>query len=216
MKLRLLFLVFIATGILKAQDPHTWPLIKSYDTTSTKNSFELVKNEKSKQVFMNHDLSVTYKVLGSKGQDSLRYRARGWYKAIENDSMTILSPEFRVHDAYKWNIDSSYRYLKNTPAGYARIPMQNISKIYYERTEWKKVNTGVTILALAAAVIAAPLLALDKHGELDPVKFRQVAYPALGVMVVSVGVGIIFSQRKFVISTPKNKNADGWAVKPGN
>jgi hypothetical protein len=214
MKIKILLLFFIISiTVSKAQKNSMWFFVKSNDTAITKNAFKLVRGNSSKQVFVNHDLAVHYQTRGSRNQDSLRYRVRGLYTNIQNDSMTIRSEEVSVHDAYKWNNDSAYHYLTNTKTSFIRVPMQKISKIYYERAELKKVSAAITVLSLAAAFIVAPLFALE-DGEMDLKKFRKVAYPSLGVTAVSISVGLIFSQRKFVIRKPRNKEPV-WMITPG-
>lgn len=210
----LLLLILISVTAVKAQKNGPWFFVKSNDTSITKNSFTLERGGRSKRVFVGHDLAVHYQTRGVRNQDSLRFRVRGLYTDIVNDSMTIRSEEICVHDAYKWNNDSSYRFLRNTRTGFARVPMSSITNIYYERSDWKKVNAGVTVLSLATAFIVAPLFALE-DGDLDLFKFRKVAYPALAVTAVSISVGLIFSQRKFVIRRPKSHEAV-WTVKPGS
>jgi len=216
MKLKILLLLFIiSTFFLKSQNHKNWPFVRSQDSFSAKNVLKLTKGDRLEQVFVGHDLIVHYRTLGVRGQDSLRYRVRGAYADIVNDSLMISAGDFKIHDRYKWNIDSSYRYLKNTRDGFARAPITDVTGIYYERSEWKKVNTAITVLSFVTAFAIAPLLALDKKGVLDLEKFRTVAYPALGLMAVSISVGIIFSQRKFNIKTPKHK-VKGWMIQPNN
>jgi hypothetical protein len=203
----------ISTG-LHSQHEHKWKLVRSNDSQTLVQSFEFQKNARTKQVLIGHDLAVHYRRLRNNGQDSVSYRVRGAYVAIKNDSIVIDAADFKIHDRYKWNVDSSYNRIKNTRDGYARVSLGEITSVFYERAEWKKVTTGVTILALVTAFAVAPFLAIENN-KLDPVEYRKVAYPALGVAVLSVGLGFAFSQRKFFIQTAKH-NRTGWKIKQTN
>jgi hypothetical protein len=205
--------IIISTG-LHSQHSHKWKLVRSKDSQSNAQAFQFQKNAGTKQVLVGHDLAVHYRRLRNNGQDSLSYRVRGAYVAIKNDSIVIDAADFKIHDRYKWNVDSAYRRIKNTRDGYARVSLGEITSVFYERAEWKKVTTGVTILALLTAFAVAPFLAVENN-KLDPVEYRKVAYPALGIAVVSVGLGFAFSQRKFFIQTTKH-NRTGWKIKPTN
>jgi hypothetical protein len=188
-------------------------MVKSFDKKSDPVSFTLNKDNKKKNVRKNHDLSIHFQKktkLKSGTEYMLKYRVRGVYLGIENDSMLIQSPQVYIHDEYKRNTDSIYDYFKNTSTGISKMPLSSINKIYYERSQLKCVTAGITAAALVTAFGVAPLAALEK-GTLNLDKFRKINRPALGVMVTSITVGIVFSQKRFLIRTDKTGKKN-WTI----
>lgn len=190
---------------MTAQERDRGLLIKSYDTKSDPVSFTLTKQGKVKEVRKYHDLKVYFERktrLASGREYLLKYHVRGANLGIEGDSMMIASPQVYIHDAYKRNTDSIYDYFNNTKSGISKMSVNNISKIYYERSQLKKVTAGVAALSLVAAFVVAPVTSLE-DGKLNLEKFRTINRPALGVFVGAVAVHIVFSHKHLHLKTDR-------------
>jgi hypothetical protein len=174
-------------------------------------SFEFQRNKKTKEVLGHHDLSVHYEKKGIKN-DSLEFHVRGDFMSITNDSMVIQSEDFDVHDFYKKNTDSLHYLSKTVASGFVKVPLKDISKIYYERSDWKTFTLRTTLLSLASALIVSPLISIQKGG-FNQDRFNKVTTASLGVAVLSITFGIAFSQKEFLIKPTKNSNKT-WTIKP--
>lgn len=217
MKNQILLILILITGTLLGQKTKPGILVKSYDNTSDPAAFTLTKDDKLRDIRKNHDLSVYFerKTKLSNGREYLlKYHVRGANLGIEGDSLAIKSPLVYIHDDYKRNTDSIYDYFNNTKSGVSKMSVNNITKIYYERSQLKKVTAGIAVTSLIAAFVVAPLTALE-DGVLNLDKFRKINRPALGVFVGSVTIGIVFSQKRFLLRTDKT-GAKTWTLRKGN
>lgn len=176
-------------------------------------SFDFCRKSKVKNVNRYHDLSVHYSKKGIK-TDSLEYHVRGDFMTIAEDSMVIESEEVSVHDFYKTYTDSLHFFSKIVSGGFVKVPLKDISKIYYERSEWKTFTLRTTLVSFASAFIISPLLSIQKNG-FNYDRFSKITFSSLGVAVVSVTFGIAFSQKEFLIRSTK-KNDKVWIIKPTN
>lgn len=208
----ILFLTAFSLSI-HAQQTKPGILVKSFDKKSDPVMFTLTKNGKVKEVRKNHDVSVYFEkttVMPNGREYLLKYHVRGANLGIAGDSLSIRSPQVYIHDEYKRNTDSIYDYFKNTKSGVSKMRVNSITRVYYERSQLKKVCAGVTVLSLAAAFVVAPLTSME-DGKLNLEKFRKVNRPALGVMVGAVTVGIVFSQKRMLLKTNK-PGKDVWTM----
>jgi hypothetical protein len=174
-------------------------------------SFDFCRGSKTKEVLGYHDLSVHYDKNGIKN-DSVKFHVRGDFISITNDSIIIQSEDFDVHDFYKKNTDSLHYFSKVATSGFVKVPMKDISKIYYERSEWKTFTLRTTLLSLASALIVSPLISIQKS-DFNYERFSKVTTASLGVAVLSISFGIAFSQKEFLIK-PTRKSNKTWKIKP--
>lgn len=175
-------------------------------------SFNLVSSKKTKEVVRLDDLSVHFQKKGI-NHDSIEYRVRGDFMSITNDTMNLYSDEIDVHDFYKKNTDSLHYHSQAINPGFVKIPVKEISKIYYGREQWKTFTLGTTLISFATALIVAPLISLQKKG-FNHERFNSVALPALGVMSLSITFGIAFSQKEYLLRSDK-KEKKIWLLMPG-
>lgn len=172
--------------------------------------FFFVQDKKSKKVLMHHDISVHYDKKGLKN-DSVEYHVRGDFMSITSDSMIIQTTDFEIHNFYKRNTDSLHFLSKPLPSGFAKVPLKDIYKIYYERSDWKTFTLRTTLVSLATALIVSPLISIQKGG-FNHDRFNKVTTASLGVAVLSISFGIAFSQKEFLIRSTK-KSDKIWTIK---
>ncbi|MBK6986351.1 MAG: hypothetical protein IPH32_17175 [Bacteroidetes bacterium] len=176
-------------------------------------SFDFLRSKKSHEVTKHDDISVHFEKKGMQ-HDSLQYHVRGSFMTIANDSMVIQTEEINVHDFYRKNTDSLHSFSKKLSTGFAIVPMKDIYKIYYTRSEWKTFTLRTTLVSLATAFIVSPLISIQKGG-FNYDRFNKVSSVSLGVAVLSVSFGIAFSQKQFLIK-PTTKSNNTWTIKPEN
>ena len=132
--------------------------------------------------------------------------------SITNDSMIIQTNDFDIHNFYKKNTDSLHFLRQPLPSGFAKVPLKDIYKIYYERSDWKTFTLRATLLSLATALIVSPLISIQKSG-FNQDRFSKLTTASLGVAVLSISFGIAFSQKEFLIRSTKKSNKT-WTIKP--
>lgn len=215
MRSLVVFVFCVCATCLAGQSNEPGILIRSFDTEADPVTFTLVKGSRERTVRLNHDLKVYFErttSLGSGRSYLLKYHVRGANLGLSHDSLSISSPQVYIHDEYKRNTDSIYDYFKNTKSGISRMPVSSITSIHYERSKLKQVTIGVGILSLAAAFVVAPAVALE-DGKLNLEKFRQINRPALGVLLGSATIGLVFSQKRMHLKSARSAKST-WSLKP--
>lgn len=172
--------------------------------------FYFSKDSKMKDVGKHKDLSIYYEKKGLLN-DSIQYRTRGEFMHLNNDTITIKTPDIEVHDFYRKNTDTLHNFSKQTESGYAKINIKDISKIYYERTTWKQITLQTTLLSILTGAIISPLISIQKNG-FNHERFKNVSLTSLGVMTLSISFGIGFSQQEYLLK-PTKKNKKVWKIK---
>ncbi len=188
-------------------------ILSTCDSLKSNNytSFYFLRSKKSIEVLRHRDLSVHFEKKGVRN-DSIEYHVRGDFMAINNDSIIIQSEDIDIHDFYKKNTDSLHYLVKSIPTGFAKVPLKDISKIYYERSDWKTFTLRATLVSLASALIISPIISIQKGG-FNGDRFSKVTTASLGVAVLSVSFGIAFSQKEILIKPTKKSNKT-WTIKP--
>lgn len=181
------------------------------ENSNAYSSFTFQRGKKTKEVLIHHDLSVHYEKKGLQG-DSLEFHVRGDYMSITDDSLVIQSDELNIHDFYKKNTDSLHYFSKMTPSSFIKVPIKDISKIYYERSEWKTFTLRTTLLSITTALIISPLVSIQKGG-FNRDRFNKVTLTSFGVAILSISFGIAFSQKEFLCKPTKKSNKI-WTIKP--
>ena len=191
---------------------YTFPPIIFCDSVKLngQQSFYFKRENRKKAITKYNDLSVYSEKKGLKN-DSIEYDVRGKFMAITNDTMIIESEDVYIHNFYFKNNDSLHYHPIKTSNGFTKIPLINISKIYYGRDKFKTFTLRTTLICLATALIVSPLISIQKGG-FNGDRFRKVTGTSLGVMVLSISFGIGFSQKEFLI-WPTKKNKKTWVIK---
>ncbi|MBS1636888.1 MAG: hypothetical protein JST26_13305 [Bacteroidetes bacterium] len=194
---------------------HIPSILSSCDFPNSPNytSFILQRKHREKEVSRHWDLSVHFDKKGIR-HDSIEYHVRGDFISISNDSMIIQTEEMDTHNFYRRNTDSLHFFFTPVSSGFAKVPLKDISRIYYTRSLWNGLTINTTLLSLTSAFIVSPLISIQKEG-FNHQRFRQVTSVSLGVAVLSVSFGIAFSQKKFLIR-PTSKSNKTWTINPQN
>lgn len=159
---------------------------------------------KTKEVLKHKTLSVYSEKKGTQ-HDSIKYNIKGEFTALINDSIIMRADDIEVHDFYKKNNDSLHCFYKKAESGIVKIPIKDISKIYYSRDGWTTFGVRSTLLALASAFILSPLISIQKSG-FNIERFSKVSLISIGVIPVSISLAIAFSQKKFLLKPDKKSN----------
>lgn len=179
--------------------------------SNTFSSFEFQRGKKIKEVLGHHDLSIHFEKKGLKN-DSLEFHVRGDFMSITNDSMIIQTSDLDIHNFYIRNTDSLHFLRQPLPSGFAKVPLKDIYKIYYERSDWTTFTLRTTLVSLATALIVSPLISIQKGG-FNHDRFSKVTTASLGVAALSITFGIAFSQKEYLIK-PTKKSSKTWEIKP--
>jgi hypothetical protein len=174
-------------------------------------SFNFYRQGKTKEIFEHHDLSVHYDKKGLRN-DSIEMRVRGHFMSIKNDTMVIESDYLRIHNLHKKNADSSHYSFITTPTGFVKVPVTDISRIYYTRHEWKTFTSRITLASFVTAFVVSPLISIQKGG-FNGDRFGKVTAASSCLAVLSISLNIAFSQKKFLIKPTKKSNKT-WTIKP--
>ena len=182
--------------------------INAYNTESFYFSqVKMAKNTtkiKEKEILKHNNLSIYSEQKGIL-HDSIEYNIKGEFTAIINDSLIMRTDDIEVHDFYKKNTDSLHCFYKKTESGHVKVPIRDISKIYYTRDGWTTFGVRSTLLALASAFIVSPLISIEKSG-FNIERFSKVSLISIGVIPVSISLAIAFSQKKFLLKPDKKSN----------
>jgi hypothetical protein len=182
---------------------------KSCEPTKPYESFSFFNGKKEKEVRKHQDLSVHSQKTGLKN-DSVEYHVKGEFMGIENDSMIIQAEEKEIHNFYRR--DSLHAYTVKVPSRFVKVPLGDLTKIYYTREKWKTFTLRSALVSLASALVVAPLVSIQKGG-FNTERFAKVSGTSFGVMVLSISFGIAFSQKEFLLM-PTKKSNKVWTIKP--
>ena len=179
------------------------------DSAKLYKSFSFVNRKKEKEVWKCHNLSVHSQRRGLKN-DGVEYHVRGGFMGIANDSMIIETEEQEIHNFYRR--DSLHACDIKVPSGFMKIPVKDITKIYYTREKWNTFILRTTLVSLTSALIVSPLVSIQKGG-FNTDRFAKVSSTSFGVMILSVSIGIAFCQKEFLLM-PNKKSNKVWTIKP--
>lgn len=177
--------------------------------THSRESFYLSRGKKTKDIRRHHDLSVYYEKKGLQ-HDSIEFRARGDFMNIADDSIVIKTEELEIHDFYKKNTDTLHNFYQKNKTGFVKIPIKDITKMYYKREIGTQIATQTALLSFVSALIVAPLVSIQKKG-FNTDRYKKVSLSSLGVMTLSIGIGVGISQKEFLL-TPTKKNNKTWKI----
>jgi hypothetical protein len=201
-------------GRLKLQ--YTIPNIIVGSCDSIKNqrheSFYFEQGKKWKEVHRYNGLSI-YSIKRGVHHDSIEYHSSGDFLAVINDTIILNSDAISEHNFYKKNTDSTHYLLKEFEREMpVKIPLNEISKVYYSRGMLQDVTIKTTLLSLFTGFIVSPLISIQKNG-FNRDRFAAVSGTSMGVMVLSITVAAIFGQKGFLIQATK-KNKKVWIIQP--
>lgn len=212
---RVLIVLVLAFSALGAQTHRPRWLVKSFDAPGDPPLFVLQKKASQHTVRRHHQVTVQF-TRTARLNDGRSYQVlcnvKGTVKAIQSDSLHLLSPQVAIHDPYKRNTDSIYDYFKNTSNGVAKVPLGSITRLRYERAQLKRVCAGVAALSLLAAFVVAPAVSMEE-GRLNLEQFRAINRPALGVLAGALAVGVVFSHKRFQLRASRPA-APVWQLQP--
>lgn len=116
---------------------------------------------KTKEILKHKNLSIYSEKKGIL-HDSIVYNIKGEFTALINDSLIMRAEDIEVHDFYKTKTDSLHCFYKKVESGLVKVPIKDISKIYYTRDDCTTFGVRSTLLALATAFIVSPLISIQK------------------------------------------------------
>lgn len=201
-----------ANGKFKRSHVIPYIITLSCDTAniSRQETFYLSRGKKTKEINKYKDLSVHFQKKGI-SHDSIQFRVRGEFLIITKDTLVIKSNEIEIHDFYKPKTDSLHDFYKKTQSDLVKVPIKDIFKIYYTRDKWQTFTQRTALISLASAIIVAPLVSIEK-GKFNTDRFSKVSLTSLGVMTLSISLGIGFSQKEYLLIPNKKKNKN-WKIK---
>jgi hypothetical protein len=181
---------------------YTLPNIVSLTCDSTQNqthtSFYLKKGKKTKEIYVNSDLSIYSYHIGQRNEN-IKHHASGELLAIIKDTLVL-------------NSTTMYSYNKKYSDSIIKISIPEINKIYNIRSKVQGVTICTTLLSVVTALIISPLISIQKNG-FNKERFAIVSGTSIGIMALSITIGATFGQKVFLIQ-PTKKNKKVWTINP--
>jgi hypothetical protein len=188
------------------------PAIVTWSCDDQHKIFFLVRNKKTKEFTSNNTINVCYRYKGLKNDSIERYIQAAHFVCVKNDTMVVRAENMNAYNHYREKKDSLKWYYNHLSYEFYKIP---INSIQYIKKQRGAVMGSAFLLGLASIVsgaIVSPLISIQKSGFNND-RFLKVSGTSLGVLAVSITVGITCSIKHFQIK-PSKKRKKIWKLIP--
>jgi hypothetical protein len=175
-------------------------------------SFTLKSGTRSKVIYADEVISLYCIKKGHNG-DSLYRRYNAAFVKLERDSMHIHTDGFSENRLYEVPRDSSrYNIVQFGKDSLLRIPLSEISHLYYNRNFIRNTAFIAGALSVVSILAIGPIVSFESDG-FNNQRYETIAGVSFGVLATSIVAGCGWGQKNYrLVATKKRKQV--WLIQP--